>query len=155
MRLSTSPGRMAPLARGLSFLLIRKLHWNRIAAALLPVVALAASGQSSQSPRLGNRSFIQAVAARTPAPDPLDALQTELEGTPPGQQRNTEAINEARRKLLTAESARLLELAADLRQEIEKTGKDMLSVNAIRKANEIEKLAKDVKEKMKLTPGGN
>jgi hypothetical protein len=37
---------------------------------------------------------------------------------------------------------------------VDKTNKDMLSLNVIRKADEIEKLAHSVKEKMKLTVGG-
>ncbi|MGB6689860.1 MAG: hypothetical protein WBE76_18645 [Terracidiphilus sp.] len=152
MRFSTSPSPTARPARGLCFPLIRELRWSRLAAALLAGSALAAWGQNGQPPRFGNRNYLQAAAVRTP--DPLDELETEMDSTPPGQQINMEAINEARRKLLAAESAKLLELAADLRLEIEKTDKDTLSVNAMRKANEIEKLAKDVKQKMKLTPGG-
>jgi hypothetical protein len=153
MRFSTSLSGTARPVRGLLFPPIREFRWSCIAAALLAMAALPAWGQSGQPPRFGNRNFFQALAARTP--DPLDALQTEVESAPPGQPRNAEAINEARRQLLTAESARLLELAADLRLEIQKTDKDTLSVNAIRKAKEIEKLAKDVKEKMKLTVRGN
>jgi hypothetical protein len=42
-----------------------------------------------------------------------------------------------------------------LKAEVDKTNKDMLSLNVIRKADEIEKLAHDVKEKMKLTIGGS
>ena len=41
-----------------------------------------------------------------------------------------------------------------LKAEVDKTNKDMLSLNVIRKADEIEKLAHNVKEKMKLTVGG-
>ena len=153
MPFSRSLSRAARPMRGLFFPPIRKLRWSRIGAALLTVATLAAWGQNSQHPRYGDRNFFQALSARTL--NPLDALQSQLDSTPLSQQHNTEAINEARRKLLAAESARLLELATDLRLEIEKTDKDVLSVNAIRKANEIEKLAKDVKEKMKLTLGGN
>jgi hypothetical protein len=39
--------------------------------------------------------------------------------------------------------------------EVDKTNKDMLSLNVIRKADENEKLALTVKEKMKLTIGGS
>jgi hypothetical protein len=38
---------------------------------------------------------------------------------------------------------------------VDKTTKDTLSLSVIRKAGEIEKLAHNVKEKMKLTVGGS
>jgi hypothetical protein len=38
---------------------------------------------------------------------------------------------------------------------VDKTSKDTLSLGVIRKAEEIERLAHAVKEKMKLTMGGN
>jgi hypothetical protein len=40
-----------------------------------------------------------------------------------------------------------------LKAEVDKTNKDMLSLNVIRKADEIEKLAHNVKEKMRLPAG--
>ena len=42
-------------------------------------------------------------------------------------------------------------MATDLKAEVDKTTKDTLSLSVIRKADEIEKLAHSVKEKMKLT----
>jgi hypothetical protein len=44
---------------------------------------------------------------------------------------------------------KLLALATQLKQEVDKTNKDVLSVDVIRKADEIEKLAHSVKERMK------
>jgi hypothetical protein len=69
------------------------------------------------------------------------------------QKEDFEAANAARKKLIVEESALLLKLAADLKTEVDKTNKDTLSLNVIRKADAIEKLARDVKEKMKLTVG--
>ena len=65
-----------------------------------------------------------------------------------------DAANAERKKQLSDESAQLLTLAMSLKAEVDKTNKDMLSLNVIRKADEIEKLAHSVKEKMKLTVGG-
>jgi uncharacterized protein YpuA (DUF1002 family) len=64
------------------------------------------------------------------------------------------AANEERKKQISDDTAKLLKLAADLKAEVDKTNKDTLSLNVIRKADEIERLAHDVKEKMKLTVGG-
>ena len=64
-----------------------------------------------------------------------------------------EAANAARKKQINAESAKLLKLATELKAEVDKTDKDTLSIGVIRKADEIEKLARSLKEKMKLTVG--
>ena len=53
------------------------------------------------------------------------------------------------------QSPHLLELATQLKDEVDKTSKDTLSLNVIRKAESIEKLAHGVKEKMKLTMGAS
>ena len=48
-----------------------------------------------------------------------------------------------------------LELIKNLKAEVDNTSKDTLSLNVIRKADQIEKLAHSVKEKMKLTVGAS
>ena len=69
------------------------------------------------------------------------------------QKQSFEAANAERKKQIADDSAKLLKLATDLKTEVDKTNKDTLSLNVIRKADAIEKLAHDVKEKMKLTVG--
>jgi hypothetical protein len=54
-----------------------------------------------------------------------------------------------RQKRLVADTDKLLELATDLKQQVDKTNRDILSVDVIKKADEIEKLAHSVKERMK------
>jgi hypothetical protein len=61
--------------------------------------------------------------------------------------------NALRRKQISDDAAKLLELATELKTAVDKTDKDTLSVDVIRKADTIERLAKGVKEKMKLTVG--
>lgn len=68
---------------------------------------------------------------------------------------NFAATNVERKKQIGSDSARLLKLATELKSEVDKTTKDTLSLNVIRKADEIERLAHDVKEKMKLSVGGS
>jgi hypothetical protein len=67
--------------------------------------------------------------------------------------KDIEAASTERKKQIANDSAKLLKLATDLKSEVDKTSKDTLSLTVIRKADEIEKLAHDVKEKMKLTVG--
>jgi hypothetical protein len=54
-----------------------------------------------------------------------------------------------RQKQLVLDTQRLLALANELKADVDKSNKDMLSLDVIRKADEIEKLAHTVKEKMK------
>jgi hypothetical protein len=57
--------------------------------------------------------------------------------------------NDDRQKRLVADTDKLLALATDLKQQVDKTDKEILSVDVIKKADEIEKLAHSVKERMK------
>jgi hypothetical protein len=54
-----------------------------------------------------------------------------------------------RQKKLVDDTAKLVSLANELKADVDKSNKDMLSLDVIRKADEIEKLAHSVKEKMK------
>jgi hypothetical protein len=65
------------------------------------------------------------------------------------------AANAERKKQIADDSAKLLKLATELKSEVDNTSKDTLSLSVIRKADEIEKLAHGVKEKMKLSVGAN
>jgi hypothetical protein len=71
------------------------------------------------------------------------------------QQANYEAENAERKRRIADESAKLLKLATELKAEVDKTTKDTLSLNVVRKADEIEKLAHSVKETMKLSVRAN
>lgn len=57
--------------------------------------------------------------------------------------------NSDRQKKLVADTDKLLSLATELKQQVDKTDKNTLSVDVVKKADEIEKLAHSVKEKMK------
>jgi len=60
--------------------------------------------------------------------------------------RRTSLERQARMK---ADSEKLLRLAAELKDSVEKSNGNILSVEIVKKAQEIEKLAHSVKEKMK------
>jgi hypothetical protein len=51
--------------------------------------------------------------------------------------------------VLQKEAVRLLQLTQELKAEIDKAGMSMLSLAALRKADEVQKLSKDLKERMK------
>lgn len=70
-------------------------------------------------------------------------------------QQNFDAANLERRKQIADDSTKLVTLAIALKAEMDNNSSDTLSANEVRKAEEIEKLARDVKEKMKLTVSTN
>lgn len=65
---------------------------------------------------------------------------------------NTErlkALNDSRHKRLEDDASKLLALSTELKSDVEKANKDELSLDVMRKAAEIEKLAHDVQSRMK------
>jgi len=98
------------------------------------------------------------ASSEMPNPQPSrqpDAVQQTGTSEQQARQQNLEAANAERKKQIADDSAKLLKLATELKAEVDKTTKDELSLSVIRKAGEIEKLAHNVKEKMKLTAGGS
>ena len=57
--------------------------------------------------------------------------------------------NSERQKQLVADTEKLFLLAQQLRDEVARSNKDQLSIPVVKKSDEIEKLAKAVKEKMR------
>ncbi len=57
--------------------------------------------------------------------------------------------NLARQAALKTDTDKLLNLAEELKQDVEKSNENVLSLDVVKKAEEIEKLARSVKEKMK------
>jgi hypothetical protein len=132
------------------------IKWNRtwaLAAGCLFAGAflVAAAGQGQQAPPGSpDRPIILPEASH-----PMDANQKMKLQEQQQKKVNFEAANLERKKQLTDDSARLLKLANELKAEVDKTDKDTLSIAVIRKADEIERLAHIVKDKMKLTVGAN
>jgi hypothetical protein len=73
-------------------------------------------------------------------PDPMEIDQ---------QKKMEKARNEDRQKDLKRDTVKLLELATELKQYVDRTNESVLSIEVIRKTEEIEKLAKNIKNKMK------
>ena len=65
------------------------------------------------------------------------------------EERQAKARDNERQKRLVADSEKLLALATELHEEVIKTDKNILSVDVVRKAAEMEKLSRDLKERMK------
>ena len=59
------------------------------------------------------------------------------------------AMNDSRHKRLEDDVGKMMELTTELKAEVDKANKDELSLDVMRKAAEIEKLAHDVQNRMK------
>jgi hypothetical protein len=135
---------------------LRIASWSCMAylAFLAPVAAHTQNSGTSQTP------------LTSPPPRPTSILLPEANRPPDAnaqmemrdqqnKKQNFAAANAERKKQISDDSTRLLKMASDLKAAVDKTSKDTLSLDVIRKADEIERLAHNVKEKMKLTMGGS
>jgi predicted TIM-barrel fold metal-dependent hydrolase len=87
--------------------------------------------------------------AAAPEVHPVAIVRTDVD---PSQQLERVQIANAfreRQMALRHDTERLLSLAAELKQNVDKTSPNILSMDVIKKAQEIKKLAKSVKEKMR------
>lgn len=121
----------------------------RVLGAVLAGVVLLGAGAGKLN------GGVPVLQTGTPAGQPAGGLPGigQAPGEEPGSTRLAErqetARNSDRQKRLVADTEKLLVLATDLKQEVGKTNKDVMSVDVIKKAEEIEKLARSVKERMK------
>lgn len=85
-----------------------------------------------------------AAGAQSPAPASPPAQSNPVQSSPtqltPAQQHSAQ---------LAADTAHLQALAADLKAAMDKSTKDTLSLNVIKKAQEVEKLAHKVRDEMR------
>jgi hypothetical protein len=124
-----------------------------MALGLLALSTLPAMAQQQDAPPGANlRPWEPPADFRFPDKNDQMEMQQQHE-----QQKQTRyaAANLERQKQIAADTARLVELANELKAQVDKTNQNTMSLDVIRKADAIEKLAKGVKEKMKLTIGGS
>lgn len=82
---------------------------------------------------------------------PLNGRRDSTAATPENDQmREMEKKRQAeRQKQLRDDTTKLLQLATDLKASVDKTNKDILSLDVVKRAEEIEKLAKRIKTNMR------
>jgi hypothetical protein len=138
MEFSKSPGCAGKLGNA-SLPGSSRLHLKRqIAVCLVAFAAFAAVAQDA--PTAAKPDAVKPASA-TPPPD------TAGKTPDPQTKAQSDAAAAAQRKQQIAETtAQLLKLANDLKEEVNKTDKDTLSLAVIRKADEIEKLAHSVQD---------
>jgi UDP-N-acetylenolpyruvoylglucosamine reductase len=69
------------------------------------------------------------------------------------QDRMTREANKKRQQDIRDDTDKLFQLASELKAAVDKSNENLLSLEVVRKAEEVEKLAKKVKEKMKDAVG--
>ena len=62
---------------------------------------------------------------------------------------NARKLNKQRQQDLKRDTDKLLDMATELKKYVDKSNENLLSLEVLRKAEEIEKLARSVKDKMK------
>jgi hypothetical protein len=92
------------------------------------------------------------LAAPAAAPVPQfesrqDPAQKEM------QDRMMREANKKRQQDIREDTDKLFQLATELKAAVDKSNENLLSIDVVRKADEVEKLAKKVKEKMKEAVG--
>jgi hypothetical protein len=90
--------------------------------------------------------------AQTQAPRPPGAIPSSGDADENQQRLAREMAkkaNQSRHALLKADTDRLLKLAVELKDSVDKSSENVLSLDVVKKAEEIEKLAHSVKDKMK------
>lgn len=110
---------------------------------------IGGSGADSGGPFKAQGTGMQGINGQNQSPispnvnGTADPLNSRLE------QDQAKMRNLDRQKKLVDDTTKLVSLANELKSDVEKSNKDTLSLDVIRKADEIEKLARSVKEKMK------
>jgi len=107
-----------------------------IGVLLLPLTVRALLQQPNNPPR-NLPEFINRL------PDAND--QARMRQQQKGNQKDDEAIKAMLQKKISDDSAKLLKMAADLKAEVDKGGKDTLSLDVIHKTEAIEKLARNIR----------
>jgi hypothetical protein len=107
----------------------------RLSGGQVPITPMGGQGQRPMPgmPKTG-------IGTSEDDPDPLAAHRAAVQA---------KMQSDDRQKRLVADTDKLLALATDLKEQVDKTTKDTMSVDVIKKADEIEKLAHSVKERMK------
>jgi hypothetical protein len=93
-------------------------------------------------------SFPGSSLAQLPSPGQAPGRQPD-EQESKMQREQAKKLNKERQEALKRDTDKLLKLSAELKQYVDKSNEHVLSLDVIKKAEEIEKLAHSVKEKMK------
>lgn len=116
------------------------MRTKRITWILCLGLSLAIPGNAQSTTPRGSSSHTVDGSVAPGGPDEIrDKLAREM----------AKKANVERQALLKADTDKLLKLSTELKEYVDKTNENVLSLEVLKKAEEIEKLAKSVKEKMR------
>ena len=116
---------------------MRTHSWLVLAILFFALLSLREmKGQTNQFPPSGSNSQSQG-----PQDDELKKWKKDA----------IKKANKERQEDIQRDAEKLLKLATELKEYVGKTDENVLSINVVKKAEEIEKLAHSVKEKMKTS----
>jgi hypothetical protein len=103
------------------------------------VLCAVAPSISAQNPRMPPSQLPENPSQQQPEDDARSKMERDM----------AKKANQERQAALRKDTDRLLKLATELKEYVDKTNENMLSMDVIKKAEEIEKLAHSVRDKMK------
>ena len=99
----------------------------------------------SSAPSASEATDQSSAPSASETPDQSADKEADTKPTPPAQ---LSSPGDPRQAQLVADTEKLLKLAQELKVEVAKSNKDTLSLAVVKKAEEVEKLAKSLKERM-------
>jgi hypothetical protein len=115
------------------------IHWITIVVLILFL-----------APSLSARNVLVSPAIGQPARAQLGRRQPQMSSQEQQLERDrARAMNKERQEKLKEDTDKLLQLATELKQYVDKTNENILSIDVVKKTDEIEKLAKSIRDKMK------
>ena len=115
---------------------------------VLPLLAVAQSSGEPQPPE--PQSSPQSVPRSPRSSDPqFGQHRQQTEDELRMEKEQAKRANLERQATLKRDTDKLLQLATELKESVDKTNENMLSLTVVKKTEEIEKLAKSIRQKMK------
>ena len=122
---------------------VKPLRW------ILPVIFSLSSALPAISQAGNPRPPLVSASPRSSAQFPLQQTQEQDEEFLRIQKESARRANEQRQLQLKRDTEKLLQLTNELKQYVDKANENILSLEVIKKAEEIERLAKSVRDRMK------
>lgn len=124
-----------------------------VIAAIPFSASVAVSPQAGGAPGSAMPRDVSTWSSASPMANPSAGANSSLENSMRTQAywKGLEQLNQLRHKEMASDTERLLALANQLKAETDKASKDTLSMDTVRQAEQIEKLAHNVREKMRTS----
>ena len=122
-----------------------------VAISIVPAAGQAPAQTPATAPAPAQAQDKTPANPPAPAPPAATAAQTPA-GTPAEAHAETHVAQaETHKDQIAADSAKLFQLANELKAEMDKSTKDTLSLSVMKKAEEVEKLAHKVRDEMRAS----